>query len=318
MMVQLLADAMGCSAEELVITRNTTESLDTIIAGYPWNVGDEAVLANQDYGAMINMFWQVSDRHGVKLNFVDVPLHPKSDEEIVNIYEQAITPKTRLLMICHMINITGHILPVRKIVDMAHSKGVEVMVDGAHTFAHIEFDIPSLGCDYFGTSLHKWLSAPLGLGALYVKKGKEEKIWPLFGQNDHPRTDIRHLNHVGTHPYHSVLTIQDALAYYFRLGPDKKEERLRYLQRYWTERARNYDYVLLNTPSETNRACGIANFGIKGMDPGQLADRLLNKYGIWTVAINNAGVHGVRITPNIFTLRADMDRLVAAIEDMAP
>jgi selenocysteine lyase/cysteine desulfurase len=162
-----LAEAAACSPEELIITRNTTESMDMVIGGLDWKPGDEAVMAEQDYGAMLNMFRQISDRYGVVNKMISVPLHPKSDEEIVDLYASAITDKTRLLMVCHMINITGHILPIRKICDMAHSKGVEVMVDGAHSFGHHTFSIPDLHCDYYGSSLHKWLSAPLGSGILY-------------------------------------------------------------------------------------------------------------------------------------------------------
>ncbi|TFH23583.1 MAG: aminotransferase class V-fold PLP-dependent enzyme, partial [Bacteroidia bacterium] len=171
-MAAKLAEAAGCSPDELIITRNTTESMDMIIGGLDWKPGDEAVMAEQDYGAMLNMFRQVSKRYGVVNKMVSVPNHPESDEEIVDLYASALTEKTRLLMVCHMINITGQILPVRKICDMAHEKGVEVMVDGAHAFGHFTFSIPDLHCDYYGSSLHKWLSAPLGSGLLYVKKDK--------------------------------------------------------------------------------------------------------------------------------------------------
>ena len=165
-----LTKLVDCEPGEAIITRNTTESLDTIIAGYPWNLGDEAVYAVQDYGAMRQMFQQVALKHGVKIREVSVPNHPKSDEEIVALYENAITNKTRLLMVCHIINITGHILPIRKICDMAHSHGVDVMVDGAHAVGHFKFSMKDLDCDYYGSSLHKWLSAPLGSGLLFAKK----------------------------------------------------------------------------------------------------------------------------------------------------
>ena len=189
-----LADMAGCTSEELVITRNTTESLDMIIGGYPWKSGDEAIMANQDYGAMLNQFRLVEKRFGVKSVRIDVPIDPSSDEEIVDLYRKVITPKTKLIMICHMINITGHILPVRKICDMAHEYGVEVMVDGAHAFAQLNFKISDLNCDYYGTSLHKWLSVPLGAGFLFVKKGKADKIWPLFAEGPREENDIYRLN----------------------------------------------------------------------------------------------------------------------------
>jgi selenocysteine lyase/cysteine desulfurase len=185
-----LAAIVNCSTDELVITRNTTESLDTIIGGFPWQAGDEAIMARQDYGAMINMFKQVERRHGIKRVVIDVPMHPQSDEEVVAAYEAAITKNTKLLMVCHLVNITGHILPIRKICDMAHAKGVEVMVDGAHAFAQIEVDMKALDCDYYGTSLHKWMSVPLGAGFLYVKKTKIAQIWPMFAEEDLKPDDI--------------------------------------------------------------------------------------------------------------------------------
>ena len=225
-----LAVLAGCAPDELIITRNTTESLDMIIAGYPWKAGDEAIMAEQDYGAMLAMFKQVERRHGVVRKVISVPNHPASDEAVVAVYAKAITPKTRLLMLSHMINITGQILPVRKICDMAHAHGVEVMVDGAHTYAQIRHSVPDLGCDYYGASLHKWLSTPLGAGILYVRKGMSDKIWPLLAEPDDATTGIARLNHTGTIPVHTDLAIGDALDFYAALGPDRKEERLRYLQ----------------------------------------------------------------------------------------
>jgi len=206
-----LAAIADCSPDELIITRNTTESLDMIIGGLDWKPGDEAVLAEQDYGTMRNMFKQVSKRYGVINKVLSVPNHPQSDEEIVNLYASAITDKTKLLMVCHMINITGQILPVRKICDMAHEKGVQVMVDGAHSYAHFEFSIRDLDCDYFGSSLHKWLSAPLDSGILYVKKEHIGKVWPLIAPGEKNPDDISRLNHTGTHPVHTDLAIADAI-----------------------------------------------------------------------------------------------------------
>ena len=312
-----LAKLAGCTAEELIITRNTTESLDMIIGGMHWNAGDEALMAEQDYGAMLDHFKLVAQRYGVINKIVSVPNHPKSDEEIVNLYSGAISGKTKLLLIGHMINITGQILPVRTICDMAHSKGVQVMVDGAHAFAHIQFSITDLGCDYYGTSLHKWLSVPLGAGFLYVKKENIAKVWPLLGDGDSRKEDdIYRLNHIGTHPVHTDLAIADAIDYYMKLGPERKEARLRYLQNYWTSKVRNLPHVVVNTPIQPERACGIANVGIKGMKPADLANTLMKKYKIYTVAIDGANVHGCRITPNLYTTPQDLDLFVKALTEM--
>ena len=310
-----LAKLAGCSAEEVIITRNTTESLDLVISGVDWKPGDEAVMAEQDYGAMLDMFRQTSKRYGMVNKIISIPMHPKSDEEIVEVYANAITPKTKLLMVCQMINITGQILPVRKICDMAHSKGITVMVDGAHAFAHLKFSIPDLDCDYFGCSLHKWLSVPLGAGMLYMKKDRINKEWPIFADLGKKEDDILRFNHTGTHPVATDLTIADAIEFYEKIGAERKEARLRFLQHYWTSKVRDMPNVLLNTPADQSRCCAIANVGIKNMKPADLAETLLKKYGIYTVAIDGAGVHGCRITPNVFTTTAELDVLVKAITE---
>mgnify|MGYP001071331845 CR=1 FL=1 len=312
-MAAKLAALAGAPADEVVLTRNTTESLDTIIAGFDWKPGDEALMAEQDYPAMLSMFKQVAKRHGVVNKMVSVPNNPASDEEIVNLYANAITPNTRLLMICHMINLTGHILPVRKICDMAHSKGVQVMVDGAHAFGHFRFTIPELGCDYYGSSLHKWLSVPLGSGLLWVKKENISKIWPLIAPYDMSPDDIRRLNHIGTHPVYTDLTVEDAIDYYNMLGAERKEARLRYIQNYWTDKVRDMSHVILNTPEDKSRSCAIANVGVKSLKPGELGDVLWKKYKIYCAPIDGANVHGCRITPNVYTTTKELDIFVDAL-----
>jgi selenocysteine lyase/cysteine desulfurase len=316
-MSKLVAEVVHCSPDDLILTRNTTESLDMIIGGFPWQVGDEAVYAIQDYGAMQDMFEQVARRHGVVLKKVSVPLHPANDEEIVELYANAITNKTKLLMVCHMVNVTGQILPIRKICDMAHAKGVEVMVDGAHAVAHIEFNLQDLHCDYYGASLHKWLAVPLGVGMLYVKPEHVNKIWPVFAENEKAAKGIERLNHLGTNPVHAHLAIQDAVAFYHQLGPARKEARLRYLQQYWTKQVRNHPGILLNTPEDPKRHGAIANVGVAKLKPAELAKRLLEEYQIYTVAIDGNGVHGCRITPNVFTSTAELDQLVRALMALA-
>ncbi len=316
LMANKVARIAGCSTDELILTRNTTESLDMIIGGLNWQAGDEAIMAEQDYGAMLDMFKQVSRKYGTINKIVSVPNHPNSDDEIVQLYANAITPKTKLLMVSHMINITGHILPVQKICDMAHAKGVEVLVDGAHAFAHFQYNIPDLHCDYYGASLHKWLSVPLGVGMLYVKKENIKKIWPLLADGNPDLNDIGRLNHLGTHPVHTDLAVADAVEFYEKLGPEKKETRLKYLQQYWTSKVRNQGNVIVNTPIDPKRSCAIANVGIKGMAPGLLAERLLKEYKIYTVAIDVANVHGCRITPNVFTSPKELDVLVKALLEL--
>ena len=312
-----LAKLIGANADEVAITRNTTESLDTIIGGYPWVPGDEAVFAQQDYGAMRNQFKLMERRYGIKTRVVSIPNHPEDDEEIISLYEKAITPKTKLLMVCHMINITGHILPIRKICDMAHSRGVDVMVDGAHAIGHIKFDMKELDCDYYGSSLHKWLSVPLGAGLLYVKKGMAAKIWPMFAEWGAEDDSIKKLNHTGTHPVHTDLAINDAIDYLNRIGLERKEARLRYLQHYWTDQVRNHPRINVNTPYQSHRSCGIANVGIQGMHGKDMAQRLMEEFQIWTVGIHEPPVVGCRITPNIYTTIEELDSFIEALKQLA-
>lgn len=312
-----LATMAGVSPEELIITRNTTESLDTVIAGYDWKPGDEAVMAAQDYGAMLDMFKLQARRHGIVNRVVSLPLDPQSDDEVVQLYASAITPQTRLLMVGHLVNITGHILPVRAICDMAHARGVDVMADGAHAFAQLAFQIPDLGCDYYGASLHKWLGTPLGAGLLYVRKDKIAKLWPVYADESMADTDIRKLNHTGTHPVHTDLGIENAIDFHERIGAERKEARLRYLQRYWSTQVRGVPNINVNTPSDPKRSCAIANVGIAGMKPADLATTLFDRYKVWTVAIDTANVHGVRVTPQLFTTPKELDVLVRALKELA-
>jgi selenocysteine lyase/cysteine desulfurase len=315
-----LAAIAGCAPGELCITRNTTEAIDTVVSGYDWKAGDEAVMAEQDYGHMLAEFRLMARRHGIVNRVVSVPPDPKTDDEVVRVYAAAITPRTRLLMVSHMINVTGHILPIRKIADMAHARGVDVLVDGAHAFAQFDFKIPDLGGDYYAASLHKWLGCPLGTGILYVRRAKIPALGPIYGDwRMTDDTDIMKLNHTGTHPVHTDLAINDAIAFHETIGIQRKEARLRYLQTYWTKQVRGDAGVILTTPADPARTCAIALVGVKGVTPDDLAKRLLTTYKIWTNAVDSdpAGVHGVRVTPNVFTTPAELDTLVKAIRTIA-
>jgi selenocysteine lyase/cysteine desulfurase len=277
-------------------------------------------MCEQDYGHMLAQFRLVARRHGTVNRLVNVPIDPKTDDEIVQLYAGAITPRTRLLMVPHIINVTGHILPVRKIADMAHSKGVEVLVDGAHAIAHFDFKISDLGVDYYAASLHKWLGCPLGTGILYVRRDKIPSLWPIYGDwRMTDDADIMKLNHTGTHPVHTDLAIDHAIAFHETIGIKRKEARLRYLQTYWTAKARAIPGVFMNTPSDPARTCAIANVGIKGIAPADLQKTLLDKYKIWTNSVDtaSAGVHGVRVTPHLFIQPKELDALVGALGELS-
>jgi selenocysteine lyase/cysteine desulfurase len=312
-----LADFVRSTPDQIAITRNATESLDLIISGFPWKKGDEAIYAKQDYGTMKEMFEQIANRYGVKNKIVSVPNHPKNDEEIVSLYESQITNKTKLIMICHMINITGQILPVKKICKMAHAYGVEVLVDGAHCVGHFDFSIDDFNCDYYGSSLHKWLATPLGAGLLYVNKNKTHRIWPLLANGNTDKSDIKRLNHIGTHPVHTDLAISNSIDYIKWIGIEKKEKRMRFLQRYWSDQLRSFKNVIVNTPEDVKRSCGIGNIGVTNMSPSKMADVLFEKYNIFTVAIDYANVKGCRISPNIFTTTEELDRFIFAVKEIA-
>ncbi len=311
-----LARLAGCPADEIVITRNTTESLGTVIHGLDLGRGDEAIVGDQEYGSMIEQFRQEGRRRGVVSVPVAVPLHPAGDDDIVGVYERACTPRTKVILVSHMINITGQILPVRRIADMAHARGVQVIVDAAHSFAHVAYAVPDLDGDYLGASLHKWLCTPLGAGLLHVKKARIAGVWPLLGETSVPDDDIRKFERIGTHPSWTVLAIADAIRFHDLIGSARKEARLRYLQQYWTDRARGIPGVYLNTPGGP-RACGIANVGLRRRTPADLADALLAGHRIYTVAIDTPAVKGVRVTPHLYTTVAELDALVAALRALA-
>lgn len=312
-----ISNWLSCDKKNIIITRNTTESLDLIIGGYPWQKGDEAIYAQQDYGSMKLMFEQVSKRFNINTKVISIPNHPSSDEEIVRLYENQITKKTKLLMVCHMINITGQVLPVKKICDMAHSYGVEVMVDGAHCVGHFDFSIENLNCDYYGSSLHKWLSAPLGAGLLYIKEKHISKIWPLLAGHSIDLNGIKRLNHLGTNPVHVHLGINNALDYIDWVGIKRKEKRLKELQNHWIQNLKNIPNVEINTPLPFTKSFGIGNVGIKNMPPKIMAEKLLDEFKIFTVAIDYANVKGCRITPNIYSSIDEIEVFIDAIKKLA-
>ena len=312
-----ISNWLSCDEKNIIITRNTTESLDLIIGGYPWEKGDEVIYAQQDYGSMKLMFKQVSKKYKIKTKIISIPNHPSSDDEIIRLYESQITKKTRLLMVCHMINITGQVLPVKKICEMAHSYGVEVMVDGAHCIGHFDFSIEDLNCDYYGSSLHKWLSAPLGAGLLYIKEKHVSKIWPLLAGHSNDFNGIKRLNHLGTNPVQIHLAIKNALDYIDWLGIKRKEKRLKELQNHWIQNLKNVSNIEINTPLSFSKSFGIGNVGIKNMPPKIMAEKLLKKFNIFTVAIDYANVKGCRITPNIYNTIDEIDVFIDAVRKLA-
>src|SRR6266850_1742115 len=254
-----LAELFGCDREEIAITRNASESLETLLLGLDLKSGDEILTTTQDYGRMLTTIRQREQREGIKLNLIKIPIPPKNIQEITSAFERAITPRTRLIQIAHQINITGQITPVKAVCEMARSRGVETIVDGAHSFAQFYFKQTDLNCDYFGTSLHKWLYAPKGTGLLYVKRDKIAKVWPLFPAEEKQKSDIRKFEEVGTHSAAPRLAIGESLLFHNGIGGKRKEARLRYLSRYWMDKLKDIPKVRFNTSLDPQQMCGIAS-----------------------------------------------------------
>ena len=308
-----LAALAGCSPEEIAVNRNCTEALDTVIFGLDLERGDEVVLTLQDYPNMRQAWRQRELRDGIKLNYVNLELPIEDEEAIVAQFTAAFTPRTRAVMITHMINWTGQILPVKKIARAARGRGLAVIVDGAHTFAHLDYKVPDLDCDYYGTSLHKWLSASFGSGMLYVRKEKIGDLWPLFPNADPKSGDIRKFETLGTRSFPIEQSIGQALQFHNAIGTPRKEARLRYLKNYWAEKVKDLPRFKLNTSLKPEFSCALANFSIEGMEPGAIESTLFSKYKIHTSPVVWENIKGVRVTPHIYTSLADLDKLVDAI-----
>ncbi len=312
-----LAELAGCDAEELAINRNATEGLNTVIFGLNLKAGDEVVLTKQDYPNMINAWKQREKRDGIKLVWLNLNLPEENDDAILQQYVKAFTSKTKIVHVTHLINWTGQFLPIRKIADEAHKRGIEVIGDGAHSFAHTDFKIPDLGCDYFATSLHKWLCAPFGSGLLWIKKEKIKNIWALLSNNEPDGTDIRKFESLGTRSFASEMAIGNAVDFQNVIGSKRKEDRLRYLTDYWNSRVSDLKRVSFLQPKNKQFYCAISNIAIEGMKPAEVAGTLHTKHKIHTVAIDWENIHGVRVTPHVYTSTKDLDRLIAAIRSMA-
>jgi selenocysteine lyase/cysteine desulfurase len=312
-----LAELAGCDGEELAINRNATEGLNTIIFGLNLKAGDEIVLTKQDYPNMINAWKQREKRDGIKLVWLNLSLPEENEDAIVQQYVNAFTSKTKIVHVTHLINWTGQFLPIRKIADEAHKRGIEVIGDGAHSFAHTDFKIPDLGCDYFATSLHKWLCAPFGSGLLWIKKEKIKSIWALLSNNEPDGTDIRKFESLGTRSFASEMAIGNAVDFHNVIGSKRKEERLRFLTDYWNDKVKDLKRVSFLQPKNKKYYCAISNIAIEGLKPADVAGILHSKYKIHTVSIDWENIHGVRITPHVYTSTKDLDRLVKAIREMA-
>ena len=312
-----LAEMAGCTTEEIAINRNATEALNTVIFGLDLKAGDEVIGTKQDYPNMIQAWKQREMREGIVYKQLNFQFPIENDAEIVKAFENAITPKTKIIHITHIINWIGQILPARKIADMAKSHGIEVIVDGAHSFGLLDYKIPDLNCDYFGTSLHKFLSAPIGTGMLWIRKEKIGKIWPLLCNGDPKGTDIRKFETLGTRSFPIEQGIGEAVNFQMAIGGKRKEDRIRYLKNYWAKKVAEVPKVKIHTSFKPEYACAICGVSIDGMTPGELDSALFNTYKIHTVGIVWENISCVRITPHVYTRIQDLDKLVKAITELA-
>ncbi|HEU0299914.1 MAG TPA: aminotransferase class V-fold PLP-dependent enzyme [Longimicrobium sp.] len=309
-----LARMFGCEGEEVAVTRGASESLQICQQGFDLQRGDEVVTTEQDYPRMLTTWQQRERREGIVLRQIAIPVPAEDPDEIVRLFEAAITPRTRLVHMSHMINLTGQILPVRAVVEMARRRGLPVIVDGAHAFAHFPFTRDELGCDYYASSLHKWLFAPHGTGLLYVRRDRIPGLWPLQAAEPRLDADIRKFEEIGTHPAANFLAVAEALTFSEGIGLERKAARMVYLRDRWARALMRRDRVRMNTSLRPGFAVGLANFGIDGIEPGPLVQHLFDRHRILATPIGHTAVKGVRITPNVYTTPEEIDVFVAAVE----
>src|ERR1700694_1582936 len=301
-----VAKVAGCDPEEIALTRNASESLENAQYGIDLKPGDEVLTTNQDYPRMLTTFRQRERREGIVLKMISFPVPPPSMDDLYQRFERAVTPKTKLILLCHITNRTGQIFPVRKISDMAHARNIPVIVDGAHAFNHFPFNLSELGCDYYGVSLHKWTCAPVGTGFLYVRKSRIAGTWSLMASTDKQVDDIRKFEEIGTHPAANHDAISEALIFNENIGIDRKAERLRYLRDRWAHRLKETPKCKILHSEDPAMSCGIGFLSFHGVDGAKMREALLAK-GIVTAYVPHEENSGLRITPNVYTTLREID-----------
>jgi len=309
-----VAKVAGCDPEEIALTRNASESLENAQYGIDLKPGDEVLTTNQDYPRMLTTFRQRERREGIVLKMISFPVPPPSMDDLYQRFERAVTPKTKLILLCHITNRTGQIFPVRKISDMAHARNIPVIVDGAHAFNHFPFNLSELGCDYYGVSLHKWTCAPIGTGFLYVRKSRIASTWSLMASADRQKDDIRKFEEIGTHPAANHNAISAALIFNENIGIDRKAARLRYLRDRWAHRLSQNPKVKTLHSEDPAQSCGIGFLSFKGVDAQKMSEVLWNKYNIITAHSRHEEYDGLRITPHIYSTIGDVDFFAESVE----
>lgn len=313
----LLADFTGAAPEELLITRSAVESLNILLQGYPFAAGDAILMARHDYDSSHDIVRMTAARRGLDVVRIDVPYDLEDDDAVVALYERAITPRTRVLLLTHVVHRTGRIMPVARLSALARSRGIDAIVDGAHALAQLDYRMVDVGAPFGAFNLHKWVGAPLGTGLLYVARERIADIAPLYGDVTFGSGDIDKLGHVGTIPPAPVLAVEDALAFHAGIGGRNKEARLRYLARRWMDGVADVPGVRLFTPRDARLHCALGVFGIDGVPAAEVVRRLMDEQRIFTVVRRIGEGEGVRVTPHLYTRPEDVDLLAAAIRRIA-
>lgn len=317
---QKIARTFGCSPEEIALTRNVTEALQIALLGLELKPGDEVITTTHDYPSMKSALYQRQKREGIKVKTFAFPYPPRSLAELTELFARQITPRTKLILVCHITNLTGQIFPIRDICRLAKQRGIPVVIDGAHAFGHFVFEQKDLECEIYGANLHKWMMAPIGTGFLYVKKDRIKDIWPLFPAPDPLSDDIRKFEHVGTQPEYLKLAIGEALEFHHAIGPKRKEERLRYLRNYWAKALEDLPGVRILTSYQPEQSCGIGTFTVEGLDMVKLREKLFRDHKIYTINVRvpapkkgEKDIIAMRITPSIYTPLQDLDMFIDAV-----
>jgi isopenicillin-N epimerase len=309
-----LASAAGCDPEEMAITRNSSESLEIAQLGIDLKRGDEILTTNQDYPRMLTTFRQRERREGVVLKAISFPVPPPSMDDLYQRFERAVTPRTKLILVCHITNRTGQIFPIKRICQMARSRNIPVIVDGAHAFSHFPVKISDLDCDYYGVSLHKWTYAPVGTGFLYVRRSRIKSTWPLMAADSKQDDDIRKFEEIGTHPAANHNAIAEALVFNENVGIERKAARLRYLRDRWAHRLQKNPKCKTLHSEDPAQSCGIGFLSFNGADSARIRETLLSKYAIVTANVAHEEYTGLRITPNIYTTVREIDFFADTVE----
>ena len=319
-----VAAFLGVTADEIAFTRSATESLQLLIGGYNrLKPGDAVLYADLDYPAMQNAMQWLAERRGVRVIRIALP-EPASRDGVMEAYDAALqaNPGIRLVLLTHLNNKTGLILPVNALTDLARRRGADVIVDAAHSIGQTTTTIPAMGCDFAGFNLHKWIGAPLGVAVMYIRKDRLTAIDRMMADQEFPAASISSRVHTGTTNFAAFLTIPAALDFHESVGPAHKAARIRYLRDRWVSQVRGRAGVDVLTPDDPEMVAGITSFRLRGRtsreDNDRIVDELLTKHGIFTA--RRTGLERgdcIRVTPALYTTIEDVDRFARALTSLA-